>query len=79
MRMLPDLCSPNNGALQEIPATLRRQPSPLGGYSSSLGGYSSPLGGESLSPGRDDSSLARGHRLLNSLNPRDAEAKELFV
>ena len=64
---LTDLSSPNNGALREIPATLRRQPS--------------PLGGETLSPAGDEASslVARGHRLLSSLNPRDAEAQELFV
>ena len=65
--ILADLSSPNNGALREIPPTLRRQPA--------------PLGGESSSPRRDEASslVARGHRLLNSLNPRDAEAQELFV
>ena len=70
-----DLCSPNNGALREIPPTLRRQPSPPGG------GPSSPHGGESLKSARVDASslAARGHRLLKSLNPRDAEAQELFV
>ena len=59
---LQSTCSPDNGALPDVPGPLR-----------------------SCSPqtlersGENADGLARGQRLLRSLQPRDAEAEELFV
>ena len=60
--LLKSTCSPDNGALPDVPGPLRS---------------CSPQTLERSGDNADG--LARGQRLLKSLQPRDAEAEELFV